>query len=88
MLVKQQDKPKALHGLDGHGSATDGVVSLLQELGGESTKSGTWSWHCGFRSLLGFLRVHLFLQKSAETTTLFVKQTTKSSAPAAKLWPD
>jgi hypothetical protein len=84
MLVKQQDKPKALHGLDGHGSATDGVVSLLQELGGESTKSGTWSWHCGFRSLLGFLRVHLFLQKSAETTTLFVKQTTKG--PGVR-WP-
>jgi hypothetical protein len=56
MLVKQQDEPKALDGLDGHGSATDGVVSLLQELGGESTKSGTWSWHCGFRSLLGFLK--------------------------------
>jgi hypothetical protein len=76
MLVKQQDKPKALHGLDGHGSAADGGVSLLQELSGESTKSGTWSWHRGFRSLLGFLRVHLFLQKSAETTTLFVKRTT------------
>ena len=76
MLVEQQGEPKALHGLDGHGSAADGVVSLLQELGGESTKSGTWSWHRGFRSLLGFSRVHLFLPKSAETTTLFVKRTT------------
>jgi hypothetical protein len=77
--MKQQNKPKALHGLDGYGSATDGVGSLLHELGGESTKSGMWSWHCGFRSLLGFLGVHLFLQKSAETTTLFVKRTTKGA---------
>jgi hypothetical protein len=76
MLVEQQDQPKALHGLDGHGSAADRIASLLQEFGGESTKSGTWTWHRGFRSLLGFSRVHLFLQKSAETTTLFVKRTT------------
>ena len=81
MVVKQQNEPKALHGLDGHGSAADGVVRLLQELGGESTKSGTWSWHRGFHSLLGDLRVHLFLQKSAETTTLFVKRTTKQAPP-------
>jgi hypothetical protein len=74
--MKQQGEPKALDGLDCHGSAANSIASLLQELIGESTKSGTWSWHCGFRSLLGFLGVHLFLQKSAETTTLFVKRTT------------
>ena len=55
MLVKQQDKPKALDGLDSHGSAADGAESLLQELLGKSTKSGNWSWHSGFLSLLGFL---------------------------------
>jgi hypothetical protein len=77
MLVKQQDKPKALDGLNCYGSAADRIASLLQEFSGESTKSGVWSWHCGFRSLLGFSRGHLFLQKPAETTTLFVKRTTK-----------
>ena len=56
MLVKQQDKPKALNGLDGHGSAADGAEGFLQELIGESTKSGSWSWHSGFRSLLGFVK--------------------------------
>jgi hypothetical protein len=76
MLVKEQDKPKALDSLDGHGSTADRIASLLQEISGESTKSGVWSWHCGFRSLLGFLGGHLFLQKPAETTTLFVKRTT------------
>ena len=55
MLVKQQDQPKALNGLDGHSSAADGAESLLQELIGESTKSGSWSWHSGFRSMLGFV---------------------------------
>ena len=54
--MKQQDEPEALDGLDCHGSAVNGIVSLLQELIGESTKSGTWSWHCGFHSLLGVLR--------------------------------
>ena len=55
MIVEQQNEPKALDGLDGHGSAADGVESLLQELLGKSTKSGSWSWHSGFCSLLGFL---------------------------------
>ena len=53
MVIKQQDEPEALDRLDRHGSAVNGIASLLQELIGESTKSGTWSWHCGFRSLLG-----------------------------------
>jgi hypothetical protein len=61
MLMKQQDKPKALDGLDWHGSAADGGERLLQELLGESTKSGTWSWHSGILFSLGFLGVHLLL---------------------------
>ena len=50
MVVKQQDEPKALDSLDGYGSATDGVESLLQELLGKNTKSGSWSWHSGYLS--------------------------------------
>ncbi len=83
MLVKQQDEPEALNGLDGHGSTADGIASLLQELDGASAKNGTWSRHRDFRSLLGFSRVHLFLRKSAETTTLFLKRTTLCQVTSA-----
>src|SRR5205807_850102 len=53
MLMKQQDKPKALDRLDGHRSATDGIEGLLHECYGKSTKSGSRSWHRGFLSMLG-----------------------------------
>jgi hypothetical protein len=61
MLVKEQDKPKALNGLDGYRSATDGIAGLLDECFGKSTKSRSRSWHRGFLSLLGFEGVHLLL---------------------------
>ena len=54
MLVKQQDEPKALGGLDGHGSAADGDAGLLQELGRENTTSRNESGHSGFLSVRGF----------------------------------
>ena len=81
LLVKQQHQPKALHDLDRHGSAADGVQGLLHEIVGESTRSGAWSWHSGFLSLPGFFGEFIsFYQKSAVTTTLFVKRTTKPQA--------
>jgi hypothetical protein len=51
--MKQQDKPEPLDGLDRHRSATNGIEGLLHECFGESTKSGSWSWHSGFLSMLG-----------------------------------
>ena len=75
--MKQQHEPKALDGLNRHGSAANGVEGLLHEIVGEGTKSGTRSWHSGFLSLPGFFgEFTSFYQKSAETTTLFVKRTT------------
>lgn len=52
--MKQQHKPKALDGLDRDGSAGYGIESLLHEIGGEVTQSGTRSWHGGILSLPGF----------------------------------
>ena len=78
LLMKQQHQPKALDDLDRHGSAGHGVEGLLHEIVREGTKSGPWSWHSGILSLPGFFGESTsFYQKSVETTTLFVKRTTK-----------
>src|SRR5580704_8277863 len=78
LLVKQQRKPESLHDLDSHGSAPDSVQSHLHEIGGESTRSGAWSWHSGVLSVPGFFGEFIsFYKKSAVTTTLIVKRTTK-----------
>jgi hypothetical protein len=53
LLMKEQHEPKALHGLNRHGSAVDRIDGLLQEIVGEGTKSGIRSWHSGFLSLPG-----------------------------------
>ncbi len=75
--MKQQHKPKALDGLDRYCSAGHGVKRLLHEIVWESTESGPRSWHGGILSLPGFFGESNSLnQKSAETTTLFVKWTT------------
>jgi len=76
--MKKQHKPKALDGLDRYSSAGHVVESLLHEIVGEGTESGPRSWHGGILSLPGFFWESTSLyQKSAETTTLFVKRTTK-----------
>jgi hypothetical protein len=81
LLVKQQRKPKSLRDLDSHGSAPDSVQSHLHEIGGESTRSGAWSWHSGVLSVPGFFGEFIsFYKKSAVTTTLIVKRTTKQVA--------
>jgi hypothetical protein len=50
----------------------------LHEIGGESTRSGAWSWHSGVLSVPGFFGEFIsFYKKSAVTTTLIVKRTTK-----------
>jgi len=78
LLMKKQHKPKALDGLDRYSSAGHVVESLLHEIVGEGTESGPRSWHGGILSLPGFFWESTSLyQKSAETTTLFVKRTTK-----------
>jgi hypothetical protein len=61
--MKQQHQPKALDGLDRYGSAGHGIESLLHEIGGEGTQSGTRSWHGGILSLPGFFGAHLPLPK-------------------------
>jgi hypothetical protein len=61
--MKQQHKPKAQDGLDRDCSARHGIESLLHEIGGEGTQSGTRPWHGGILSLPGFLGVHLPLPK-------------------------
>ncbi len=77
LLMKKQHKPETLHGLDRYSSARHGVESLLHEIVREGTESGPRSWHGGILSLPGFFGESTSLyQKSAETTTLFVKRTT------------
>ncbi len=77
LLMKQQYQPKALHDLDRHGSAADGVQGHLHKIVGESTRSGAWSWHSGVLSVPGFFWEFIsFYKKSAVTATLFVKRTT------------
>jgi hypothetical protein len=77
LLMKEQHKPKALDGLDRYSSARHGVESLLHEIVREGTESRPRSWHGGILSLLGFFgESNALYQKSAETTTLFVKRTT------------
>jgi hypothetical protein len=81
LLMKKQHKPKALDGLDRYRSAGHGVEGLLHEIVREGTESRTWSWHGGILSLPGFFGGFTSLyQKSVETTTLFVKRTTKPKA--------
>jgi hypothetical protein len=77
LLMKQQRQPKALYDLDRHRSAADCVQGHLQEIFGESTRSGAWSWHSGVLSVPGFFGEFIsFYKKSAVTATLFVKRTT------------
>jgi hypothetical protein len=77
LFMKQQHKPKALDGLDCDRPAGHGVESLLHEIVRECTDNGSRPWHGGILSLPGFLGGSSSLyQKSAETTTLFVKRTT------------
>jgi hypothetical protein len=76
--MKEQHKSKALDGLDSDSSASDGVAGHLQEIVGKGTESGPWSWHSGVPYLPGFLEgLTSFYRESVETTTLFVKRTTK-----------
>jgi hypothetical protein len=76
--MKKQHQPKALDGLDRDRSAGHGGEGLLHEIVREGTESRTWSWHGGILSLPGFFGGSASLyQKSVETTTLFVKRTTK-----------
>jgi len=77
LLLKEQHKTKTLDGLDRYCSAGHGVESLLHEIVREGTESGPRSWHGGILSLPGFFgESNSLYQKSAQTTTLFVKRTT------------
>ena len=79
LLMKEQRQPKALDGLDRDGSARHGGAGLLQEIVREGTESGLRSWHGGIRVFAGISwGATSFYQESAETTTLFLKRTTKS----------
>jgi hypothetical protein len=77
--MKKQHKPKALDGLNRYSSAGHGGEGPLQEIVREGTGSGPRSWHSGILSLPGFFwESTSFYQESVETTTLFVKRTTKT----------
>jgi len=51
--MKEQHEAKALHGLNGYGSAMNRVDRLLQEIVGEGTSGWLRPWHSGFLSLPG-----------------------------------
>jgi hypothetical protein len=79
--MEEQHEPKALDGLHRDGSSKHGVTGLLQEIVREGTGSGSRSWHGGILDVAGILLGGTpFYQESAETTTLFVKRTTKRPA--------
>jgi hypothetical protein len=52
--LKEQHEAITLNDLDRSGTSSNSVARILQEIVGEGTTSGHWTWHSGFLSLPGF----------------------------------
>ena len=62
-FMKEQHEAITLNDLNRSGTSSNRSERILQEIAGEDTTSGHWTWHSGFLSLPGFSGVHLLIPK-------------------------